>query len=43
VIADKRAALTAELTLLFGPLIRQLAEAELLYVDMGENSYVQMC
>ena len=36
-IADERAAVTAELTKLFGPVIRQLVEAEVLYVYSGEN------
>jgi hypothetical protein len=36
-IGDERSALTAELTKLFGPVIRQLIEAEILHVYVGEN------
>jgi hypothetical protein len=35
-IADERAALTAELSLLFGPVIRLLAESEILNVHVGD-------
>jgi hypothetical protein len=37
-IADERTALTAELVALFGPVVKQLVEAEILTVDAGENS-----
>ena len=37
-IADERTALTAELSLLFGPAIRLLVEAEILFVHVGENA-----
>jgi hypothetical protein len=36
-IGDERNALQAELTMLFGPVIRQLIEAEILHVYVGEN------
>jgi hypothetical protein len=36
-IADERTALTAELTLLFGPAIRLLVESEILNVHVGEQ------
>jgi hypothetical protein len=36
-IEDEKNALRAKLTELFGPLIRQLAEVEILYVFIGEN------
>jgi hypothetical protein len=37
-IAVERTALTAELSLLFGPAIRLLVEAEILSVHVGENN-----
>jgi hypothetical protein len=36
-IEDERSALLAELTTLFGPVIRQLVEAEILHIYVGEN------
>jgi hypothetical protein len=36
-IEDEKCALRAALTNLFGPLIRQLIEAEILHVYIGEN------
>jgi hypothetical protein len=36
-LADERAALIAELTLLFGPVVRLLVESEILSVHVGEN------
>ena len=36
-IADERAALTSELTALFGPIIQHLVEAEILSVDVPEG------
>jgi hypothetical protein len=36
-IADERTALTAELTRLFGPILRLLAESEILNVHVGEQ------
>jgi hypothetical protein len=37
-VAVERAALTAELNVLFGPILRQLVEAEILNVYVGENA-----
>lgn len=37
-IADERAALTSELTALFGSVIQQLVEAEILSVDVPEGA-----
>ena len=36
-LADERTALIAELTLLFGPVVRLLVESELLNVHVGDN------
>jgi hypothetical protein len=36
-IGDERSALLSELTSLFGPVIRQLIEAEILHIYVGEN------
>jgi hypothetical protein len=36
-IEDEKSAVRAKLTKLFGPVIRQLVEAEILYVFIGEN------
>ena len=36
-IADERAALIAELTRLFGPVVRLLVESDILNVHVGEN------
>jgi hypothetical protein len=37
-IADERTALTAELTLLFGPVVQLLVESEILSVHVGERA-----
>jgi hypothetical protein len=36
-IADERTALTSELTVLFGPVVRLLVESEILSVHVGEQ------
>jgi hypothetical protein len=36
-LADERAALTAELTTLFGPIVRQLVEAQILSVHVKDG------
>jgi hypothetical protein len=36
-LADERTSLTAELTLLFGPVVRLLVESEILNVHVGET------
>jgi hypothetical protein len=38
-LADERTALIAELTLLFGPVVRLLVESEILSVHVGENDF----
>jgi hypothetical protein len=40
-IADERASLTAELTTLIGPIIQQLVEAEILTINVAENTSFQ--
>jgi hypothetical protein len=37
-IADERAALLSKLTVLFGPVVQQLVEAEILSVHVGEDA-----